>query len=543
MAAVISKTTFLSFLECPKDTWLRMHRPDEVGTCEPSDFELHLLEQGNEVEAEARKLFPDAVLITATGDDALTDTERLMDAKTPALFQATFLVDGFLAKNDVLAYDAANDRWDVYEVKGTNAMKEESAGGRDHTDDVAFQVSVLRRAGVAVGRCFVIHLNKNYVRAGDIDLAALFEIEEVTEKIEARLPQIEQEMHAATAYVHAEQEPAGGCACVYKARKKHCTSFRISHPEVPDYSVHDLVRVTKEKLTLLIERGIVDLNDIPDDFELTTHQQNQVRAHKQQEPMIDRAAIQQELGALSFPLYFFDYEAFGPAIPAFDGYGPYKHIPFQFSLHILRSPEAPLEHVEFLHDRISDPSTRVAELLKEHVPRGGTVIAWYKHFERMINTAIGTRNPAYAAFFDAFNDRIYDLMDVFHHQQYVHPGFKGKSSIKKVLPTLAPELRYDLLNIKEGGQAADAWWRMVAPQTPPDEQARIARDLKIYCGLDTYAMYAIWHHLQETIHDGVVPARSLYAPIHTPTLVPRTVGFETTAAVNPRVSRLPAQQR
>ena len=216
MAAVISKTTFLSFLECSKDTWLRMHRPDEVGTCEPSDFELHLLEQGNEVEAEARKLFPDAVLITATGDDALIDTERLMDAKTLALFQATFLVDGFLAKNDVLAYDAANDRWDVYEVKGTNAIKEDSAGGRDHTDDVAFQVSVLRRAGVAVGRCFVIHLNKNYVRAGDIDLAALFEIEDVTVKIEARLPQIEKDMHAATAYVHAEQEPAGGCACVYK---------------------------------------------------------------------------------------------------------------------------------------------------------------------------------------------------------------------------------------------------------------------------------------------------------------------------------------
>jgi hypothetical protein len=84
-----------------------MHRPDDVDICEPSDFELHLLEQGNEVEAEARKLFPEAVLITATEDDALTDTERLMAAKTPARFLVTFLVDGFLAKNDVLAYDAA----------------------------------------------------------------------------------------------------------------------------------------------------------------------------------------------------------------------------------------------------------------------------------------------------------------------------------------------------------------------------------------------------------------------------------------------------
>jgi hypothetical protein len=102
---------------------------------------------------------------------------------------------------------------------------------------------------------------------------------------------------------------------------------------------------------------------------------------------------------------------------------------------------------------------------------------------------------------------------------YVHPGFKGKCSIKKVLPALAAELRYDQLTIREGGQAADAWRRMVAPDTPRDEKARIARDLKIYCGLDTYAMYAIWHHLQELISDGPVPARSRYAPIHAPAAV------------------------
>jgi hypothetical protein len=159
----------------------------------------------------------------------------------------------------------------------------------------------------------------------------------------------------------------------------------------------------------------------------------------------------------------------------------------------------------------------------------------------MVCKEIGARLAHHAAYMEDFCNRIYDLMDIFHNQHYVHPGFKGKSSIKKVLPTLAAELRYDLLNIKEGGQAADAWWRMVARQTPPEEQARIARDLKIYCGLDTYAMYAIWHHLQETIHDGVVPARSLYAPIHTPAAVPRTVGFATTSAVDPIVSRLPAQ--
>jgi hypothetical protein len=414
MAAVISKTTLLRFLECPKDTWLRMHRPNDVGACEPSDFELHLLEQGNEVEAEARKLFPDAVLITATEDEAVDETRSLMDAKTPALFQATFLADGFIAKNDMLCYDAPTGRWDLYEVKGTNTIKEDSAGDRDHIVDLAFQLSVLKRDGVEVGRCFIIHLNKAYVRNGAIDLKALFEIEDATEKIEARLPEIEGKMEVAMEYLNSEKEPVGGCECIYKARKKHCTSFSISNPQVPEYSVHDLARVSKKRLDLLIERGIFDLNDIPDDFELTDNQKNQVLVHRRQQPMIDNETIQEELDGLDYPLYFFDYEAFGPAIPAFDGYSPYKHIPFQFSLHILRSPDAPLEHVEFLHDNLSDPSEKVVELLKKYIPQGGTVIAWYKHFEKMVCKEIGARLAHHAAYMEDFCNRIYDLMDIFH---------------------------------------------------------------------------------------------------------------------------------
>ena len=125
---------------------------------------MHLLEQGNEVEAKARKLFPHAIQITSTEDSAVEDTKKLMTTKTPTIFQATFFVDGFIAKNDMLSYDSTNGKWDLCEVKGTNAIKEDSAGNRDHIDDLAFQLSVLKRAGVSVGKCSIIHLNKEYIQ-------------------------------------------------------------------------------------------------------------------------------------------------------------------------------------------------------------------------------------------------------------------------------------------------------------------------------------------------------------------------------------------
>src|SRR6478735_2171480 len=99
---LISKTTFLEFQMCPKNTWLKLHRPDLLRQFSLSEFELHLVEQGNEVEAFARNLWPDGALVSLGGAEACRETARLMDAREPAIFQATLAVDGFIAKCDVL---------------------------------------------------------------------------------------------------------------------------------------------------------------------------------------------------------------------------------------------------------------------------------------------------------------------------------------------------------------------------------------------------------------------------------------------------------
>jgi hypothetical protein len=145
---LISKTTFLQFQMCPKDTWLQLHKPELLALFKPTQFELHQMEQGNEVEAWARKLFPAGRLMTAAGDEACLETQRLMAASTGAIFQATFVADGFIAKCDVLVRAAS--AWDIYEIKGTNSKKEGSED-RDHISDLAFQAIVLERAGVSVG--------------------------------------------------------------------------------------------------------------------------------------------------------------------------------------------------------------------------------------------------------------------------------------------------------------------------------------------------------------------------------------------------------
>ena len=43
---LISKTTFLEFQLCPKNTWLKLHKPELLRQFTLSEFELHLVERG-----------------------------------------------------------------------------------------------------------------------------------------------------------------------------------------------------------------------------------------------------------------------------------------------------------------------------------------------------------------------------------------------------------------------------------------------------------------------------------------------------------------
>ena len=101
---IISKTTFQHYLHCPKDAWLKLHKPELRSKFVPSEFELHLMEQGNEVESYAHNhnLFSGGIEISTTGIHAVEDTARLMSRHTAVIFQATFIVDGFVVRNDIL---------------------------------------------------------------------------------------------------------------------------------------------------------------------------------------------------------------------------------------------------------------------------------------------------------------------------------------------------------------------------------------------------------------------------------------------------------
>ena len=75
---------------------------------------------------------------------------------------------------------------------------------------------------------------------------------------------------------------------------------------------------------------------------------------------------------------------------------------------------------------------------------------------------------------------------------FIHLGFKGSWSIKRVLPIMVPELSYSNMEIGKGDQAMMAWWWLINDELPMNEVEKTKLALLEYCKLDTWAMVKIF---------------------------------------------------
>lgn len=491
-AVYLSKSDFLKYLTCPSYLWLWKHKREAV----PEDAELtaqHRLEQGNEVEAWARKLFPDGKMVEARFDEARQETEELIKKGAKTIFQATaFTERGLLVKADVLKFDPKTKNWSLREVKSTNSVKKD----RQHIEDVAFQQVAFEDAGYKIGKTYLVHLNKDYVRRGELEPDKLFTQEDVSDQVDKILPQIRAMAYDALEFLKQPDEPKG-CSCRLRSKSKHCPTFHYLNLDIPEYSVFNIARIGGKKLALLIDGEIYNVHEVPDDIKLSTIQQNQVSVAKTKQPIIDRVAIAEMLEELEYPLHFLDYEAIATALPLYRGTKPYQQIPFQYSLHVLPGPDAKLEHHQFLDQMGTDlPVEQLLKSLAYATGERGSVVVWHKSFETGRNTEMAKMFPVYGDLLKSLNDRVFDLKDIFAKQHYVHHGFGGSNSIKSVLPVLVPEFSYKGMDIQGGDVAAIRWYDAVAGKTPADQAKKTFSALLEYCRLDTLAMVKIYEKLK-----------------------------------------------
>ena len=493
----ITKSDFLNYQKCPEGFWFRKHSPEVLVRKELSDFEQQIIDQGIEVEQWSRNLFPDGELVLGHGEKAVELTRGKIIAGVQAIFQASFAADGLYAMCDMISWNADLEAWDIYEVKGTTSQQKKK---KEHYWDIAFQREVLERSGEKVGKLYLVELDKDFVKDGNISAEDLLKLTDITEEIDTMRIEIQTEIGGAKNRLANKAEPTS-CDCRYKAPAHQCLAFRHLYPHVPAYSVYNISRIgsSLRKLADFVDAEILAIEDIPAENELSAIQSNQVHVHNMDTEIFKAEEIRYELAKIEYPIYFLDYETLPTAIPLYEGCYPYQQVAFQYSLHIKDTPEAELRHTEYLHLGKTSPIPDLAARLCADIGDEGSVIVWNKKFEGKCNKDMGNQLPHLADFFTDINNRMYDLMDIFHKQMYVRKEFQGSVSIKYVLPALVPTCTYDDLKIQDGGAASSTYRRMIWDSIPDEEQGDIADDLLAYCKLDTLAMVEILKHVEERV--------------------------------------------
>jgi hypothetical protein len=369
----ISKSSFIRGTKCPKSLWLHFFHPEERD--EISEGQQNIFDTGHDVGTWAQKLFPGGIDASRGEHEKYNEniayTQELINNGQSVIYEAAFGDADTLCYIDILVKE--DGEWRAYEVKASTGIKDY------HKMDAAFQYYVITQSGLALADIFLVHINNQYVRHGEIDVKQLFTIEPVIEIILPLQESIPDQLMTLQEMLDADIVPDIEMG------------YQCTHPYNCDFidfcTTHNALDPIPDTPTSSIE-----------------HPASSIR---------DQEKLNEFTNGLEYPLYFMDFETIFPAIPLHDNSRPYQQIPFQYSLHIQKTHQftnSPV-HKFFLGTPPADPRPGFIESLFSHLGSSGSIIVWNKTFEMSRLREIARDFPEYGAKIEELLERVVDLQN------------------------------------------------------------------------------------------------------------------------------------
>jgi hypothetical protein len=157
-----------------------------------------------------------------------------------------------------------------------------------------------------------------------------------------------------------------------------------------------------------------------------------------------------------------------------------------------------VSHDHFLAEGQGDPRPAVARALVDALEGAATILAWHASVERGCLTELAEASPEHAPALLEARNKTEDLLVVVRNHIY-HPDFRGKFSIKNVVPALLPHLAYDNLDVADGQAASNQLERLLCrpEELTQRECAQLRAQLCAYCEHDTAVMVELWRVLEQ----------------------------------------------
>jgi hypothetical protein len=365
----------------------------------------------------------------------------------------------------------------------------------DLVNDLAIQAWVAEATELPIVEYSLNLLHSRWIYQGDGDYEGLFRLQNATEAVLKKkefVPIWLKEAQEAVDGPMPDAQAGPQCkphACAYA---EHCKKMEPAGEEHPLELLPDLAG--KRLAASLRSEGHKSLVDVPSGLLEGKNRALYLRiqkAHQTGEAQLE-PRVRAILKDLPYPRYYFDFEGIDLAVPRWDGVRPYEQIPFQWSCHIEHEPGV-FTHHAFLDVSGDDPSLpcieRMREVINEH--DNGPILVYYQTYEKGRLQELALRHPQHKDLMDLYISRLFDLHPLVK-ENYYHPDMKGSFSIKKVLPTVAPDLRYeDLEDIQEGTAAQVGYLHAAFEPLGKKQRENLVKNALAYCEQDTWAMVLV----------------------------------------------------
>ncbi|MEX0932890.1 MAG: DUF2779 domain-containing protein [Candidatus Pacearchaeota archaeon] len=486
--AMLTKSNYLLGLQCPKLLWVAKNDKERIP--KPTEIEQKKFDDGTLVGELATQVFPNGTDLSKLGFKENIDKTKEAIKNKEIIYEAGFLEDNLFSRADIL--NPVGDEWDIIEVKSATKVKD------INLHDVAFQKYVYEKAGLKIRKCFLMHINNEYVKNGEIEPSELFVQTDITEKIEEFSENLRSNIEKMFKVIEGEEPEF----CIDDILTIEYGNICLDDfmDSLPENNIFEFYRMLKKKIVELYKEGCKCMDDVPESVKLNEKQAIQKRLCCDGGVHINKQGINNFLRNLEYPIYYLDFETINPILPKFEGMKSYQRIPFQFSLHIQKQKGGELKHISFLADGTSDPRPKFMQSLKDNLGNKGSVLVYNQGFEKGVMNECATAFPEFRKWYDeVILHRIKDLWDVFRNFDYYDPKQKGSCSIKYVLPVMSDLSYKDLEHVKKGDQASFEWERVTYNEIDYKEKQKIRDALEKYCCLDTLAEVKILDKLYEVV--------------------------------------------
>ncbi|NTU70001.1 hypothetical protein HGB13_04255, partial [bacterium] len=294
----LSKSEYIMFLKQPAWLWLKKNDPKKLPPVD--DATQAIFDAGFLFESYAEKLFPDGIKLNWEGYKEYKDlpkrTNEAIFSGAKTIFQPRFETNDITCICDVVVFVGKNTV-DLYEIKS-------SAGPKPyHEHDLAFQAIVLEDSGFKVRNMAVIHVNKNYIRHGEVDAKQITDISDLTEKVKKRLKSTRLNINKALDVMKQKEMPnPSPSLCQLNSIFEWLDIYKsLKNIEPGDGSIYDLYNPSAALIGKLEEKKIDKIMDIPVNFNGLSEKQNwQLRAYKERKIYINRGKINDFLDKLKY---------------------------------------------------------------------------------------------------------------------------------------------------------------------------------------------------------------------------------------------------